>query len=328
LDRVSIGGEGKCEAAGRVAGRNHHLHAGELIAHRHRKLDRALPGRNLGIWIVTILILVAGSAIIIANADREGRVRMLALERIAPGDPGQTVTAALGTQPRRCPAGDLDHLRASFPEGWPQGSVDVALERLAERTDERWLFNADASPVEHCGPEPRQAEIGIDSAGNVVWILAIRGRSALRLPPWATPAGAADPPAAAAPAASPEAPGVPDAVGSDGPATSDTVGAVGPGASDHVRGVGTASASRFAPVAPHGAAGLAPQAPRNAAGFTPAEPRTADGPARSAVANAAGSTPAESGTADGLARGAPGNAAGFTLALPPEAGGVARPPSR
>jgi hypothetical protein len=156
---------------------------------RSRRLDRALPNRTPGLWIVTILILVLGALLVLASAGQAARDRQDLMDRVRIGDDAENALAALGIEPRRCPGGDLGHLRASFPEGFSDAAIDVSLERLGEVTAERWVFELDGSAPEFCAPSPRRTELGVDAEGRVVWVVAVLGRSAVRLPESHAPAG-------------------------------------------------------------------------------------------------------------------------------------------
>jgi hypothetical protein len=159
---------------------------------RSQKVDRALPSWNPGIWIVTLLILFGGIALIVAMSGQGDRERRATMDRVAIGDPAEEVIALLGREPLRCPVDDLGHLRPSFPEGWPAAAVDVAIENLEAATTERWLFATGLETPEMCVPVQRNTEVGVDAGGLIVWTVAQLGRSPLRLPSDLTPAGVAD----------------------------------------------------------------------------------------------------------------------------------------
>lgn len=164
----------------------------ELIA-RNRHLDRALGTQSRGIWIATGVILLAGLvALVWLTSPGERRQREL-VERLELGDPSSRAVALLGEAPARCPASSLDHLRNSFPPGWPDIAADRALEALRTRTAERWVYPLSPRRVAGCDPVEEQTEIGIEADGTILWYIAVAGKTPLRLPEDiapATPAGA------------------------------------------------------------------------------------------------------------------------------------------
>lgn len=152
-------------------------------------MERALLARSPGLWIVTITIVIAGAVLVLAVADGPERERLEALEPIRIGDPASRVAEQVRAEPHRCPGDRLDHLRQSFPEGWTPAGVDMALERFAAVTASRWVFAVGDAPPLLCGRTEHQTEIGVDSAGTIVWFVPILGRTPLQLPSWLQPAG-------------------------------------------------------------------------------------------------------------------------------------------
>jgi hypothetical protein len=163
-----------------------------MSRHRHNRIDRALRLENPWMWIATFAVLILGIVLILLAVVPGNRGRQQAVDRVQVGEPGERATEVIGLEPRRCPADDLGHLRNSFAEGWPQAAVDVALEELERLTTERWVYAESAQAVAGCEARPGQTEVGIGEDGTVVWTLPVFGRSALRTPPWLTPAGVSD----------------------------------------------------------------------------------------------------------------------------------------
>lgn len=111
------------------------------------------------------------------------------LEDVAPGQAAERVAVLTGMEPLRCPGAPLDHLSGSFPDGWPAASIDVALERMAEETQERWVFPLESETVATCSGTEERTEVGVAADGTIVWLVPVLGRTALELPTWLTPAG-------------------------------------------------------------------------------------------------------------------------------------------
>jgi hypothetical protein len=132
-------------------------------------------------WLVTMLILIAGSAVVIVVAGQEDRERRGELQAVAPGDPATRVTQLLGSEPLHCPTGDLAHLRGTFPDEWSPTGADAGLQRLTNATAERWVYSMDGTVPELCGIDDR-TEIGVDQDGAIMWILPVVGRSQVRIP--------------------------------------------------------------------------------------------------------------------------------------------------
>jgi hypothetical protein len=117
------------------------------------------------------------------------RTRQQQMERVVVGDPGSRAEEVLGMVAVRCPVESLEHLRGSFPEGWSPAAVDVGLEALEQVTAERWVFTSVRGGSPTCAALTGQTEIGVDSAGTIVWTAPVVGRSLLAVPTWLTPSG-------------------------------------------------------------------------------------------------------------------------------------------
>jgi hypothetical protein len=138
---------------------------------------------------VTLLIILVGVLVLLFALGRADRQRRIAIERIDLGTEAEMALRAIGQEPTRCPQAPLGHLAASFPEGWPTAAVDVALEQLETATHERWVVPMREGQSPSCAGQANQSEVGVDSAGAVIWTIAQVGRTTIRLPPWLTPAG-------------------------------------------------------------------------------------------------------------------------------------------
>lgn len=158
---------------------------------RSHTIDRALPAQSRLSRIITVAILVLGAVVLIWVFSPGERERREVMERIDFGDEADRVSALLG-EPTDCPVGSLDHLRPSFPEGWPQPAVEGALERMTAETTARWVYPLDDRDAGRCGGEDGQTEVGLDAERQVLWYIAITGKTGLRLPGEYTP-GTAQP---------------------------------------------------------------------------------------------------------------------------------------
>jgi hypothetical protein len=135
------------------------------------------------------LILVIGGVLVFTAIGRAGRERVEMLAGLRLGQPAARATELVGIQPTVCPPGSLEHLRASFPEGWPAGSIDVALEQLSAGTTERWVYPVGRAAVAPCVGDEARTEIGVTPDGRVLWSVAVIGRTPLQMPAELAPAG-------------------------------------------------------------------------------------------------------------------------------------------
>ncbi len=122
------------------------------------------------------------------SASPTERRRRGLVERLEVGDSASRVAATLGEAPARCAGRELSHLRESFPPGWPSSSVEEALQTLAARTGERWVYPLSLRRPAGCEPRAGQTEIGVSPEGNVLWYVAVTGKTPLRLPEDISPA--------------------------------------------------------------------------------------------------------------------------------------------
>lgn len=135
------------------------------------------------------MILVAGAILVLSLMGQPARERQRAMEEVRVGMPAAAAIDAIGEEPMRCPSDSLSHLRAGFPEGWPDAAKDVAVEQLEAATAERWVFPIGGTEA-GCSFSGERTEIGVDGAGAVLWSVAAIGRTAIVLPPDLAPAGA------------------------------------------------------------------------------------------------------------------------------------------
>jgi hypothetical protein len=134
------------------------------------------------------VVLLAGLVALIWMTSPAERRRRETMERLELGDSASRVVALLGEPPARCPGSGLDHLKASFPPGWPEVAAVGALESLGARTAERWVYPLSLRRVAGCEPADGQTEIGIGADGTILWYIALAGKTPLRLPEEIAPA--------------------------------------------------------------------------------------------------------------------------------------------
>ena len=159
---------------------------------RNRRLDDALGTSKRSVWIATGLIVLGGVVLLFWFFSPGEQSRRDRVGRLEQGDASARVAAVLGEPPARCPAGDLAHLRESFPPGWPAASRATALQTLAAETSERWVYPLDDDEPAGCAGEAGTSEIGIDAGGRILWSVAIIGETRIDLPARFTPATPTD----------------------------------------------------------------------------------------------------------------------------------------
>jgi hypothetical protein len=143
------------------------------------ELDRALKTNKRRSRLASAGILALGLlALFLAIQFSPSKRRQRAAAALPPGADSAAVTAALGSRPTRCPAGSLDHLAGALP-ALSVERQDSALARLHRATRERWLYPGDKG----CGGSPGGSEVGIDSAGRVLWVLPDQDHGTVRLAP-------------------------------------------------------------------------------------------------------------------------------------------------
>jgi hypothetical protein len=101
--------------------------------------------------------------------------------RAADGLPDRADTAlvlrTLGPRPTRCPPGAMEHVAGELPlEATEAESVMVQLRR---DTRGRWIYPGRRG----CTPRKGETELGIDSAGRMLWIQPGAGQGEVKLSP-------------------------------------------------------------------------------------------------------------------------------------------------
>ena len=117
------------------------------------------------------------------------RKRREVVGRLELGDSTSRVEQLLGHGALRCPVGSLEHLEKSFPPGWPGASTRTALDAIARRTKERWVYPLNTRRRIGCTPTNGVTELGVGADGRLVWFVAITGKSTITLPDDLSPAG-------------------------------------------------------------------------------------------------------------------------------------------
>lgn len=135
-------------------------------------VDRALKTHKRRSRIVSAVIVLLGVIAIGAMLFTPSRRRARAAGGLEVGDDSTAVLAALGTPGSRCTGAGIDHLVSEFPGDVPRADRDRTLLRLRGATAARWLWPGRSG----CGPAPDVTEVGIDSAGLVLWVLPATGR--------------------------------------------------------------------------------------------------------------------------------------------------------
>ena len=150
-----------------------------------------MPVDKPGVWLITVAILLIG-AFLFFSLGRPDRERREAIDGVPLGSPAESVTAAIGSQPAVCPGSPLGHLAVSFPDGWAQAAIDVALESLEANTAERWVYSMDPDVTPTCADTGERTEIGVTADGTILWSVSVFGSSPVELPPTLTPSGTAE----------------------------------------------------------------------------------------------------------------------------------------
>lgn len=153
-----------------------------------RRIERSLREPEWVIRFVTLLILLAGGAVVVFTYSRSESRRARDVEPLAIGDSASRVVTLLGEPAAVCRTGSLAHLRGQFSPEWSVAAADRALERLRQQTAERWLYPLEGDDASGCGPLRRGTEIGVDANRTVLWLVPLIGKRPLVLPASYTPA--------------------------------------------------------------------------------------------------------------------------------------------
>ena len=135
-------------------------------------IDRALKTHKRRSRMVSAAIVLLGLLALAAVMFTPARRRARAASHLAVGDDSAAVVRALGAPPSRCMGAGIDHLGDEFPAGTPAPAREATLLRLRRTTAARWVYPGRGE----CRPSPGDTEVGIDSAGRVLWVLPAAGR--------------------------------------------------------------------------------------------------------------------------------------------------------
>jgi hypothetical protein len=141
-------------------------------------IDRALKTHKRRSRMVSAAIILLGLVAVAAVMLRPERRRARAASQLEVGDDSTAVVQKLGAPPSRCMGAGVDHLVSEFPRDVPRAARDATLLRLRRETAARWLYPGRGG----CRPAPDETEVGIDSAGRVLWVLPATGRVPLVYP--------------------------------------------------------------------------------------------------------------------------------------------------
>ena len=122
--------------------------------------------------IVGIGLLVLAGVMLFSRSRQRAQTAMT----VEVGEDSSAVIRLLGAPPHRCEASNLAHLGSQFPAQTPRPTVEQELDRLRRGTAARWVYPRG----EGCVPGDGATEIGLDRAGNVLWIVPAREKSPLR----------------------------------------------------------------------------------------------------------------------------------------------------
>jgi hypothetical protein len=141
-------------------------------------IDRALkthkPGSRRLSLVIVVLGLIAVAVAVYYSPDRRRR-------RAADGLPAKAdsalVLGTLGATPTRCPPGAMGHLDAGLPQEAME--ADSVMIQLRRDTRQRWIYPG----RQGCTPAKGETELGIDSAGRMLWIQPGAQRGEVKLSP-------------------------------------------------------------------------------------------------------------------------------------------------
>jgi hypothetical protein len=142
-------------------------------------IDRALNTHKSTSRRVSALIIVLGLiAVAVAVYLSPDHRRRRAADRLPPQADSALVLGTLGPRPTRCPPGAMSHLEGelSSPASLEADSVMLQVRR---DTRQRWIYPG----RQGCTPRKGETELGIDSAGRMLWIQPGAQRGEVKLSP-------------------------------------------------------------------------------------------------------------------------------------------------
>jgi hypothetical protein len=140
------------------------------------RIDQALrshkrQSRMVSLAIIGVGLLVLAVVLLMSGGRRLERTAM----KVEVGEDTASVIGLMGAPPHRCEPSSLAHLATQFPAQTPRPTIEDETERLRRETVQRWLY----PEGEGCVPGAGAAEIGLDRAGRVLWIVPARDKRPL-----------------------------------------------------------------------------------------------------------------------------------------------------
>ena len=142
-------------------------------------IDRALKTHKAGSRRLSLLIVVLGlAAVAVAVYLSPDHRRRRAADRLPEKADSALVLRTLGPRPTRCPPGAMDHVEGGLAME-SSSEVDSAMVQVRRDTRQRWIYPG----LQGCTPRKGETELGIDSAGRMLWIQPGAQRGAVKLSP-------------------------------------------------------------------------------------------------------------------------------------------------
>lgn len=150
-------------------------------------IDRALDRTGRGPRVAAGIILLLGLIVVAWSFSSTQWKRRVIMRRLDFGDDTTRVVGLLGP-PVRCPRA-TEAIRDGVPKDWPPPVVESTTQSLSEATAQRWIYAINLKTRPPCGTRRGHTEIGVDSAGRMLWYISVTGRTPIRVPDEYTPSG-------------------------------------------------------------------------------------------------------------------------------------------
>jgi hypothetical protein len=152
------------------------------MAGGYDRVDRALQThKRRSRWMSAAIVALGLIALALAAWYSPDRRRQRNAARLPSRSDSAAVLQALGPSPTRCPPGTLEHLRGELPIVDAM-EADSAMLQLRRDTRQRWIY-----PGRHgCTAARGETELGLDTAGRLLWIEPAAGKDYVRLSPKVT----------------------------------------------------------------------------------------------------------------------------------------------
>lgn len=133
------------------------------MARYRASIDRALRTHKAGSRRLSLLIVVFGLlAVAVAVYLSPDQRRRRAANRLPLDADSALVLRTLGLRPTRCPPGAMEHVAGELAPA----QADSVMVQLLRDTRQRWIYPG----RQGCTPRKGETELGIDSAGRMLWI--------------------------------------------------------------------------------------------------------------------------------------------------------------